>query len=255
MQNEGAIRVMKKLFLIFLVISQLSSCGKKGAKNDPIYLPDPSLKKDNRTVREGSTVFLGDSLTEYAVWQDVFGKKELINSVELNTKSLNPILSDSSTGIDTANLGVACDTTQKLLLRLEEAYKHKPKKIFLLIGINDITLGFDLAGLAERHRQIIHTIRTESPNTILYVESIFPVGKDIREHFESMPVTFKDDIIKANQTLQKISEEENAHFLNPYEVMNDGRGYLRKEYTVDETHLTELGYSVWFNYLRPYVME
>ena len=64
-----------------------------------------------------STLFLGDSLTEYGNWRELFP------------------------GLDIKNRGIAGDTTDGVLHRLDGITALSPDKIFLMIGINDLLMG------------------------------------------------------------------------------------------------------------------
>ena len=66
-------------------------------------------------IKPGDIVFVGDSLTEGARWDELFPDKPVINR------------------------GINADTVNGVLLRLDDIISGKPAKIFLLIGTNDLT--------------------------------------------------------------------------------------------------------------------
>lgn len=59
-------------------------------------------------------VFLGDSMTEGAKWQELFDEKRVVNR------------------------GISGDVTYGLYARLDEVIQARPLKVFLLCGVNDI---------------------------------------------------------------------------------------------------------------------
>ena len=69
-------------------------------------------------VSKESTVMLGDSMILYNEWAEEF--------------PVDPVL----------NRGIGGDTTFGLLKRLDTITSSQPKRIVLMIGINDIAIGF-----------------------------------------------------------------------------------------------------------------
>jgi lysophospholipase L1-like esterase len=196
------------------------------------WMPDPSLDKDNREVDSNSVVFIGDSLTHIGVWQDFYP------------------------GVNTANQGIGGNTTFMVLTRLENILREKPAKIFLLIGANDLLLGIPHPAITEFHRQIIEKIIKESPNTRLYVQSIFPFGKKARYFWpDTVPKSWKKDIKALNTALMNICGMYGVRYIHSASAVSDKNGYLRNDFTADHIHLEKPGYEAWVAYLDKYVRE
>ena len=68
-------------------------------------------------VQPGDVVFLGDSLTDEARWEELFA------------------------GLAVRNRGVPGDTTADVLARLEPIARAEPAQVFLMIGTNDLGFG------------------------------------------------------------------------------------------------------------------
>lgn len=170
-------------------------------------------------------VFLGNSITERGLWSEIF------NDVHCK------------------NRGIGGQQTQDILERLHQVTDGKPKKIFLLIGIND--LNGDPARTAKavaNIRTIIERIQTESPKTKLYVQSILPVGKSREEK--------NREVKKANPEIKKICDEKGVTYIDIHSAFADEEGYLKQEYTInDGLHLNGAGYMAWAEILRPYVKK
>lgn len=170
-------------------------------------------------------VFLGNSITERGLWSEIF------NDVHCK------------------NRGIGGQQTHQILERLHQVTNGKPKKVFLLIGIND--LNGDPARTANavaNIKTIIERIRTESPKTKLYVQSILPVGKNREEK--------NREVNKANPEIKKICEEMGVTYIDIHSAFADEEGYLKKEYTFnDGLHLNGAGYMAWAKILRPYVKK
>ncbi|MGB9898194.1 GDSL-type esterase/lipase family protein, partial [Thermanaerothrix sp.] len=65
-------------------------------------------------VKAGDIVFLGDSITDGARWDELFP------------------------GLSVKNRGINADTTRGVLARLDSILQGQPAAIFLLIGTNDL---------------------------------------------------------------------------------------------------------------------
>jgi len=199
-----------------------------GAVPSP-WMPDETLTVDNRSVTEDSVVFLGDSLTHINIWQDTFP------------------------GVETANQGVGGNTTAMVLSRLQPIIDARPKKIFILIGANDLNYGVPHEAITEGQRQIIQRIVNGSPSTKVYVQSIFPFGSLARCYFPQIPSTYKEDILAINEALKVICLNYGIYYIDLYPMMSDGDNNLKSDYTADQIHLEESGYEAWSNHIESLV--
>ena len=105
----------------------------------------------------GSIIFLGDSQTEQAEWHEMFADQPAV-----------------------LNRGISGDFVEGILERLPEILRHKPLKIFLLIGVNDLIFGSNPDKIEAVYRAIVQKIRSESPDTELYLQSLLPVNNHLR---------------------------------------------------------------------------
>ena len=117
-------------------------------------------------------------------------------------------------GQPVSNHGIAADRTQGVLHRMDQITRGTPEKIFLMIGTNDLHQGgADPSRIASRVGTIIDTLREREPQADLHVVGILPRAAD----------------------------------------MADGNGKIRDALTYDDLHLSEEGYRVWADSLRPCV--
>ncbi len=169
----------------------------------------------------GQILFLGDSITEGC-----------------NFKELLPF--------QVINRGIAGDVTFGVLNRLDEVISLRPRKLFLLIGINDIGSGIGTGAIAGNIRQIISRLHDGTPETKIYLQSLFPTrGRTERPNSR---------IQELNAELKDIAEEMNCTYIDLYPLLLID-GELGSEYTLDGLHLTGLGYNRWLDFLRPYLDE
>lgn len=170
-------------------------------------------------------VFLGDSITETAEWSEIFPGKHIVNR------------------------GIGGDTTRGILLRLNDTLAAKPKKIFLMIGINDLYYGNSPRTALHHYEEIIQTIRAQSPETELYIQSTLPANN---QDFDDVPVNTRDvDII--NKGLRKMAAHYDATFIDLGALLKDENNQLDLMYTNDGIHLTGKGYRIWANAIKPYI--
>ena len=166
----------------------------------------------------GDIVFLGDSITEGAEWNELFP------------------------GLPVRDRGISGDTTAGVLARLGTVTASRPAAVFLLVGTNELAPSLDPAPSLARQREILERIRRESPDTRVFVQSLLPRAATYRERVEGY-----------NQALRGICHEAGVVFIDLYPAFLAPDGSLRDELTFDELHLTGAGYRVWRTLLAPHL--
>ena len=168
-------------------------------------------------VQAGDTVFLGDSITEFGAWHDIFPDTHI------------------------RNRGIAGDETAGVLARLDQVTAGKPGQVFLMIGTNDLTFGVDEKETVANVEKIVSRMNRESPGAEVFVQSVLPRGQDYRERVESL-----------NRKLQSAVSGE-ATWLDLYPHFLDEDGSLADAYSNDELHLLGEGYLLWRDIIRPHL--
>lgn len=172
-------------------------------------------------------IMLGNSITNCANWEELFPDKRI------------------------KNRGISGDITLGVLDRMDEIVKRKPKKIFILIGINDISLGIDKSVILTNYQGIISKIKKNSPKTTVYIQSIMPTNDEFDTFIKYQG---KMDIIRAvNSELEKLAKENKVVFLNIYPEFLDDKGKMSKKYTNDGLHLLGEGYLHWAKLLQKHI--
>ncbi len=190
------------------------------------YVERSAYFKQN-PLKEGQIVFLGNSLTQGGNWSEYFPQQ-------------NPV-----------NRGISGDNTLGMLGRLHEIIKAKPSKLFILAGVNDISLGRSNDKIMNGIKSIIYQVKEGSPNTTIYVQSLLPINKDVCK-YQRMKNKEKQ-IEKLNKEIIKFCKSENITFINLYPHFLSEKRKLDAKYTLDGLHLNEAGYAVWTNQIRKYV--
>ncbi len=99
-------------------------------------------------------IFLGNSITDIGEWAEIWKNH--------NVK----------------NRGISGDNTFGVLARLDEVLSSKPKKIFIMIGINDIAKNTPDSVIVANYKKIIDIITGQSPKTTIIVQSILPTNNN-----------------------------------------------------------------------------
>jgi len=174
--------------------------------------------------RKKEIVFLGNSITARGNWSEWFNNKRIINR------------------------GISGDRTDGVLYRLDEVISSKPKKIFLLIGVNDIKYKRSNEYIIRKIHQIIKRIKKKSPKTEVFIQSILPTyGRE-----KHRPV---GKVKTINTGLKKISLKENVKYIDLFSRFIDDSGFLNKTYSLDGLHLNGHGYLLWKQVIEKYVMK
>ncbi len=174
-------------------------------------------------------IMLGNSITNGGNWE------ELLN---------NP---------NVKNRGISGDNTFGILHRLGEVTASQPDKIFLLIGINDLSRDTPVEVILRNYRRIIRQVMTDSPRTRLYLQSVLPTNNEF-DHFPR--AQNKDHKIRdLNKGIENLAAEFGQTFIDLYPHFLDEKGRLSSQYTNDGLHLMGEGYILWAEIIRPYIEE
>ncbi|MBD0824477.1 GDSL-type esterase/lipase family protein [Aestuariibaculum marinum] len=189
----------------------------------------------NTPLKFGDIVFIGNSITEQGRdWNEKF-----------NTLNIS-------------NRGIAGDVTDGVLKRLDEITYFKPKAVFILIGINDLSslhyedtdkrfkyikLVTSSKYIAKNILRIAKKINRKSPQTLIYVRTILPTRRDY----------LKTDIIATNKYITEYEKKGYYKVIDLFSEFTDPNGDLIKELTKDGVHLNEKGYAKWSSFEHPLI--
>lgn len=218
---------MKKLFLLMVLMSLPLVCRAQERKYSTFYYQRATLF-EQLPVTSRDIVFLGNSITNGAEWGELFNDSRV------------------------KNRGISGDVCMGVYDRLDAVLKGKPAKIFLLIGINDVSRGTPCDTIVARIGMIVRKIKMDSPKTELYVQSILPVT-DCYKMFRGHTARWRD-IPEINGKLEVLAEKEGVVYIDLYSHFTDKKtGKMNEDYTNDGLHLLGAGYLKWVEIIRPYV--
>ena len=201
---------------------------KKAEKSTELYYQRASLFAE-LPVDSTDIVFLGNSLTHGCEWHELFGMPNI------------------------KNRGINGDVVEGIRQRIEPILKGKPAKIFLLCGVNDVSHNLTADSIASALGSLIDLIRTETPTTRLYVQSLLPINNSFGRY---KAVKDKEQVISdINKLLEPKAKDKAFTWINSHPAFVDADGNLDARFTNDGLHLMGNGYLHWRDILRPYVME
>lgn len=176
-------------------------------------------------------VFLGDSITDFYPLEEYYDELPVINS------------------------GIAGNKTTDILNDMtKRVYQYNPTKVFLLIGTNDLNEeDMTAEKVVKNIKKIVSNIKTNRSRAKIYIESIYPVTKEIANN----QVDRRDNqrIKEVNRLLETICKEEGYTYIDLYSKLSDDKGNLKSKYTTDGLHLNSLGYVVVTRELSPYLND
>ncbi|MDE5882286.1 MAG: sialate O-acetylesterase [Muribaculaceae bacterium] len=181
-------------------------------------------------VEPGDIVFLGNSITDGGEFTELFD---------------NPSIK---------NRGISSDVISGVKERLHQVTNNHPSKIFLLIGINDVSHNLTVSQLSAAYEDLVKTIRSDSPESHLYIQSLMPINNDFGRYKN---LKGKENVIKAlNEQLKEIAKRNGATYVDLWPALADKKtGKLRREFTNDGLHLLGKGYDAWAKAIRHLVTE
>ncbi|MCM1152685.1 MAG: GDSL-type esterase/lipase family protein [Muribaculum sp.] len=174
-------------------------------------------------------VFLGNSITDGGEFTELLDRK------------------------DVKNRGIVSDVIGGVEKRLDQVTRWHPRKIFLLIGINDVSHALSADKIAEKYEKLVKQIRKQSPQTQLYIQSVMPINNSFKRYKNLIG---REKVIPLlNSKLERIAAQNGATYINLWPALEDGKGALQKAYTLDGLHLNGKGYQAWMKLIRPFLDE
>ena len=181
---------------------------------------------DEPAITSKDIVMLGNSLTEGGGdWGKRLGKDNVINR------------------------GISGDEVMGVYDRLHQILPGKPAKLFLLIGVNDVSHDLSTDSIVYRIDQTLTRIQKESPETKVYLQSLLPINESFNRYKRLTNKIYQ--IPEINARLETLAKEKKITFINLYPLFTEkGTNVLKKELTYDGLHLNDEGYKVWVDAIK-----
>lgn len=177
--------------------------------------------------RGGAELLLvGDSITDF--WRNADGPF-----------AGKPVLDRYFGDWNIANFGIAGDTTQGVLYRLQngEGEGFEPRAVMLMIGTNN-TRDNTAPEIAEGIGAVVLQMRTDFPAARILLLGVFPRG------VPGDPV--RDKIAEVNRIIATLDDRQHVFFLDIGRQFLDDRGvFLPDAFRPDNLHPQARGYEIW----------
>ncbi len=216
--------IKNRIFVLF-ALGALLWFGNLNAQTlpyDTTYRPgkykELVQKFNEEPISKKDYIFLGNSITAGTDWS------KLLNLPQAK------------------NRGISGDITFGVLERLQEVINRKPAKVFILIGINDISRNIPDSLILRNYKKMIQRIREGSKKTQIYFNTMLPVNAS----FEKFKNHYRKDehILYLNDEIRKLATK-NVTVIDLYPHFLDEQKRLKAELTKDGLHLIPAGYQVW----------
>jgi lysophospholipase L1-like esterase len=176
---------------------------------------------------DSNVLFMGDSITDF--WRNADGPF-----------AGKPVLDKYFGGWKVANFGIAGDTTQGVLYRLQngEGKGFRPNAIMLMIGTNN-TARNTAAEIAEGIGAVVLELQRDFPDAKILLLGVFPRG------LPTDPV--RTTIADINRTIAKLHDGTRVHYLDIGAAFLDAAGNIPQDVMSDRLHPSTKGYEIWAN--------
>lgn len=169
---------------------------------------------------KAKNVMVGDSITHVAHWKEIFP------------------------GYSIVNRGIGFDKTTDVLNRLDTVFSAEPKRVFLMMGVNDFNLANrNVSDVFNTYSKVIQSISNRKIDVVI---------QSTLECSNCGSTTKK--IRKLNVLLEKYANDNHITFININASLSDGDG-LKPSYQQDGVHPNVEGYKVWSSMLSPYLIK
>ena len=217
-----------RIFLLLLLLCLLfSSCEKASA-----------AATDTESDIIDSLTFLGDSTTAHMLTRAQIKDKKQIWVSKNRYLNLDP-------RITYAKITQGEEGEERTIADM--ARHVKPARLVITLGVDYGVYYYrnDQATFAFYYEKLLDAIGEASPDTVLILQSIFPVAKSSKAITNEM-------IDRANQTIKEIAAKRGLVYIDANTPLCDADGFLKTEYcsSADGIHLTSAAYEVIFDTLR-----
>lgn len=178
-------------------------------------------------VDSDDIIILGNSLSDNGRWNEAFDDPNI------------------------KNRGIISDVVQGVSDRIELITKGKPKKIFLLIGVNDVSHHLTPDSITTAVENLIIKIKQQSPSTEIYLQSWLPINNDFKRYKNMIGKELV--IFHGNVMLEQVARRQGVTWINLFPAFADKEMKLPKHLTNDGLHLNEAGYRIWCQEIAKYI--
>ncbi|GEM_PF-910270 len=166
----------------------------------------------------GSSLFIGDSITEGLSHYELLGEETVIARLGFTLLKANKELSNIKT--------------------------LKPENVFILLGTNEVEANMSSEKFIKNYTELINNIKDKYPEAGIYVQSILPVDPKVQK---KLPFVTTARIQEFNSAIIEMAKNESLNYLNVASVLENIDKDLHES---DGIHFKYPFYKLWLNYLH-----
>lgn len=180
-------------------------------------------------TQSNAIVFLGDSLIQACEWAELTGLANI------------------------QNRGIAGDTVERVMERVDSITQSHPSHIVLMVGINDLRHeNCNIDQVLASYEQLLNKITHDSPQTEILIHSVLPINPVMfKNRFRKESNHINHHVAQFNQKLNGIITDHRFKLIDLRPLMAEDDGHLSPSYTVDGLHLSGAAYTAWAQHLLP----
>lgn len=246
---------MYKLLFSFmtLICVLLVACDKSTVQNPTDSYLDISAfalseSKDMGADYIDNFIFLGESTTYH------LKSRGVLSGGNQTTQVWGPKSGTLMLDFSTSSCRIVYPETGEEIDLCEAMRRKKPTYMLLTFGLNGAAKSVSKGEqyFKSCYSKLISELQNASPDTVIILQSCFPIGKDMDMSAHSVDSsTLNSYIDKLNGWTCQLASELSLSYLNSSEVLKDSEGFLKKEYqTEDGYHLTKDAYIEILKYIR-----
>lgn len=225
------LKYMKYFFIVFAIIfvivgiylfvrgirKQLDKIDSKAEQKEVDVVPTPIMKID----MDNNYLFIGTFNTERLNFEDDYHYIKI-----------------SDDKFETDNI---------LEDMVGQVYQYNPTYVFIELGINELDIESNKE-FVDNLGKIIDGIKDNRPYAEIYIESIYPINKEVDNYDNSIIKDFINNelIYTVNKDIKKMVEEKEVKYLDLYSLLIEN-GNLIKDYTDNGVYLNERGNKVVYD--------
>ncbi len=179
-------------------------------------------------------LFLGDSLTDGLRLYSPLTKPKFLAGTGISFKGVyeSPLYDNEKTAFDYIK-------------------EHKPKKIYIMLGINYRIFPENLNAFVSEYTNLINDIRDINPDAYIYIQSLLPVTE---ERSSSDKMVNNKNIDLYNTAIEEMAKKNKCFYLAVNEIFKNSSGAMDEESTFDGVHPNRELYTNWVEYLKTHTV-
>ena len=152
------------------------------------------------------------------------------------------------------NRGIGGDVISGLKARLDQIKKTKPRKLFILIGTNNIIFGQDVDLMKIYYGELMHALDDmfDEDECEIYFLSLAPMSQEMNGRFGVSPEYINGEV---NVMLEDMCDAYDYTYINIFNALADENGFIEMDNTTDGIHFSAKGYLVVKGCIDPYILE